>query len=268
MSHQPKHLYDFGPFQLNAVERLLLRNREPVSMSPKAFDLLLTLVEYHGHLLEKDELLRQVWPDMFVEEANLSYNISLIRKALGEGENGQKFIETVPKHGYRFIAEVRELSAEEAKPAQASDLAIASTPLSRRASRSSRWVLGASVALLVLALGVYYFWSQRTVAALPITSLAVLPFKSLQSDSGDEYLGLGLADTLITKLGGLRQLIVRPTSAVRKYTNAEQDPLAAGREQQVQAVLDANLQRMGDKVRVTARLLNVSDGEIALDIPM
>jgi TolB-like protein/Tfp pilus assembly protein PilF len=92
-----------------------------------------------------------------------------------------------------------------------------------------------------------------------------LPFKSLQANSGDEYLGLGLADTLITKLGGLRQLIVRPTSAIRKYSNAEQDPLAAGREQQVQTVLDANLQRMGEKVRVTVRLLNVSNGATLWD---
>ncbi|MGH8650434.1 MAG: winged helix-turn-helix domain-containing protein, partial [Burkholderiales bacterium] len=112
------------------------------------FDLLLALVEHHGHLLEKDELMKLVWPDTFVEEANLSYNISLIRKALGDGENGQRFIETVPKRGYRFVAEVRELGADEAETDEAAveeDLAV-----SRRVEKSSgqrrRWAaLGGAV---------------------------------------------------------------------------------------------------------------------------
>ena len=107
MDHHPEHLYEFGPFRLDAVERLLLRDGKSVPLTPKSVDLLLALVEQHGHLLEKDELMKKVWPDTFVEEANLSYNISLIRKALGEGENGQKFIETVPKRGYRFVASVK-----------------------------------------------------------------------------------------------------------------------------------------------------------------
>src|SRR5262245_5046578 len=77
MSQQIKHLYEFGPFRLNARERLLLRDGESVSLTPKAFDLLLALVERHGHLLEKAELMKLVWPDTFVEEANVSYNISL-----------------------------------------------------------------------------------------------------------------------------------------------------------------------------------------------
>src|SRR5262245_17712572 len=119
MSEHAKHGYDFGPFHLDAAERRLLREGESVPLPPKAFDLLLALVEHHGQLLEKDELLKVVWPDTFVEEANLSYNISLIRKALGDGENGQKFIETVPKRGYRFVAGVRELGAEQVESNEA-----------------------------------------------------------------------------------------------------------------------------------------------------
>jgi eukaryotic-like serine/threonine-protein kinase len=109
MSRRSKHLYEFGPFRLDTAEHLLLRDGETVPLPPKAFDLLLVLIEHHGHLLEKDELLKAVWPDTFVEEGNLSYNVSLIRKALGEGENGQRFIETVPKRGYRFVGDVREM---------------------------------------------------------------------------------------------------------------------------------------------------------------
>jgi len=105
MVRQPAYQYEFGPFRLDAAERLLSRDGEAVPLSPKAFDLLLTLVERHGRLLEKEELMKLVWPDTFVEEANLSYTISLIRKALSECPG--QFIETVPKHGYRFVAEVR-----------------------------------------------------------------------------------------------------------------------------------------------------------------
>jgi DNA-binding winged helix-turn-helix (wHTH) protein len=105
MVRQQAYQYEFGPFRLDAAERLLSRDGEAVPLSPKAFDLLLALVERHGRLLEKEELMKLVWPGTFVEEANLSYTISLIRKALSEVAG--QFIETVPKHGYRFIAEVR-----------------------------------------------------------------------------------------------------------------------------------------------------------------
>lgn len=109
MVRRSAYLYEFGPFRLDAAERLLSRDGEVVPLSPKAFDLLRAMVERHGRLLEKDELMRLVWPDTYVEEANLSYTISLIRKALGDG--GGQFIATVPKHGYRFVGEVRREQA-------------------------------------------------------------------------------------------------------------------------------------------------------------
>src|SRR5260370_1374713 len=123
------------------------------------------------------------------------------------------------------------------------------------------------VLVLLLAgavIGVLYFRSSgKSKPEAPTTrvnSIAVLPFKPLNADGGDEYLGLGMADTLITKLSSLRQIIVRPTSAVRKYAALDQDPIAAGREQRVNAVLEGSLQRLGDKMRLTVRLLNVEDG--------
>ena len=112
MSLQTKHIYEFGPFRLDAAEHLLLRDGEAVPLTPKAFDLLLALVERHGHLLEKEELLKKVWPDTFVEEANLASNISHLRKALGGGENGERYIETVSKRGYRFVASVKKVEEE------------------------------------------------------------------------------------------------------------------------------------------------------------
>src|SRR5262245_8634094 len=109
MSHRINHFYEFGPFRLDAVERLLSREGIPIPLTPKAFDLLLTLVEQPGHLLAKEELMQAVWPDTFVEENSLAWNISNLRKTLGDGENGLRYIETVPKRGYRFVAHLRTL---------------------------------------------------------------------------------------------------------------------------------------------------------------
>jgi len=156
MSHQSERLYEFGPFRLDAGERLLLRDGENVPLMPKTFDLLVALVEHHGHLLEKDELMKLVWPDTFVEESNLSYNISLIRKALGDGENGQKYIETVPKRGYRFVAGVRELGAEQAEiPEAAARNTEGEDGLERLTSKVKQRRKGALLALtaLVIAIG-------------------------------------------------------------------------------------------------------------------
>jgi TolB-like protein/Flp pilus assembly protein TadD len=104
-------IYEFGPFRLESAERRLLRQGELIVLTPKVFDLLLALVERSGHLVSKEELLRNVWPDSFVEEANLSVNISALRRAIGDGHQGsEKYIETIPRVGYRFIALVREVA--------------------------------------------------------------------------------------------------------------------------------------------------------------
>src|SRR5215472_616859 len=103
-----KHLYEFGSFRLDPAERVLVRNGERVSLAPKAFDTLFILVQHSGHALTKDELIKSLWPDSFVEENNLTQQISQLRRVLGEGTDGLIYIETVPKLGYRFISEVRE----------------------------------------------------------------------------------------------------------------------------------------------------------------
>src|SRR6185436_4383233 len=107
---QPKRFYVFGVFRIDVTERVLLGEKGPISLTPKAFDLLLCLVENTGHVLAKDELMQQVWPDSFVEENNLAQNISTLRKTLEAG--GEKFIETVPRRGYRFAAAVSEIEDE------------------------------------------------------------------------------------------------------------------------------------------------------------
>jgi DNA-binding winged helix-turn-helix (wHTH) protein len=105
------HFYDFGPFRLDLTERLLLRSGEAVALTPKAFDTLLMLVRNRGHIVEKDELLKSIWPETFVEEGTLAQNVFTLRKALG-GSEGEQYIQTIPKRGYRFVASVTEVTDE------------------------------------------------------------------------------------------------------------------------------------------------------------
>lgn len=113
MDAQSRKIYQFGSFRLDAAEHLLLRANKPVALTPKAFEVLLHLIERRGHLVEKEELMRAVWGDSFVEEANVARAVWALRKALGENGNGGKYIQTVPKHGYRFIAETAEIPIDE-----------------------------------------------------------------------------------------------------------------------------------------------------------
>src|SRR5713226_9297778 len=199
MSKPTNVLYEFGPFLLNVSEQLLLREGQPVPLKPKVFSLLLVLVQNSGHLLSKDELMRQVWPDSFVEEGNLPVSIFALRKALGDGLNNSSYIETVPRRGYRFLADAKEVFDEDGS-------------LKKRHATDAFGGIGTG-------------------------SIAVLPFRVIGATTDDEYLGLGLANALITKLTNLRQIRVRPTSAVLKYTDAP-EIIVVGRELRVAALLE------------------------------
>ncbi|HKP13910.1 MAG TPA: transcriptional regulator, partial [Blastocatellia bacterium] len=110
MMKPAKRLYEFGPYRVDAADRLLLKEGKVVPLPPKVFDILLTFVERSGRVLDKDELMQEVWPDTFVEEGNLARNVSTLRRALGESEDGRQYIETIPRRGYRFVAKVKGLS--------------------------------------------------------------------------------------------------------------------------------------------------------------
>jgi DNA-binding winged helix-turn-helix (wHTH) protein/TolB-like protein/Flp pilus assembly protein TadD len=276
-----KQLYEFGPYQLDPPERLLLCDGQSVPMPPKAFDLLVFLVERRGHLVDKDQLLKAVWPGSFVEEGNLSVTVSVLRKALNDDRGHHKYIETVSKRGYRFVAEVRQVGEAEAvlarpqvieSPRQLEDSPVRELPgvVSKSHSlipKSVFWTIavaavGLSVLLiLVKALPRRVAGATAVQGPAEIRSLAVLPFQTLGAKRGDEYLGLGMADALITRLGNTGKIIVRPTSAIQKYAVQELSPQAAGREQGVDAVLDGRIQRQADRVRLTVQLIRVRDGE-------
>jgi DNA-binding winged helix-turn-helix (wHTH) protein len=192
MHQSARQIYEFGSFQLDRQERLLTREGASVPLTPKAFDLLLALVERHGRLVEKEELFKAVWPDTIVEESNLSSNIALIRKALGERENGLKFIETVPKRGYRFVAvvqEVKDKSAEHSEAAENSGRAKAQPGwLNSKASgdkKSFRVALVMSVILLAgMGFGLYKFVRQAPNKDADIEP-RIVPFTSFPHNELD-----------------------------------------------------------------------------------
>ena len=268
-----KHLYRFGPFELDPAERLLSSDGRAVPVSPKAFDMLVVLVERSGHLCQREELMSVVWPDSFVEEGNLSVTVSSLRKVLHDDCGQPSYIETVSKRGYRFVASVSHV-VERSDPEPAIEVApqeqvIAGQKESQtaRAPKVLSWRLATLAVVVVIAtLFLARFVSVRGgSAAAPVgspvvRSLAVLPFQTVGDKNGGQYVGIAMADALITKLGNTGKIVTRPTSAIQKYADGAQDARAAGLEQGVDAVLDGRIQRDGDRVRLTVQLTRVRDG--------
>lgn len=244
-------VYEFDDYRLDVRRRVLARrNGHPVPLAARAFDTLCVLVASAGHLVDKRELMRAVWGETVVEENNLTQAISSLRQALGERPDDHRFIATVPGRGYQFIAHTRI-----AKP----DRPPASVPQRRAASRG---IALAAAALALLALAAYFYGSRTADEAgeHEIRSLAILPFRPLVAEARDPALELGMADSLITRVSLGTDVAVRPLSSVRRYAELDQDPVAAGRSLDVDAVLDGSIQRAGDSLRIRARLVRVRDG--------
>jgi DNA-binding winged helix-turn-helix (wHTH) protein/TolB-like protein/Tfp pilus assembly protein PilF len=268
-------LYEFGNFLLNPQERLLLCAGKPVALTPKVFELILVLVQREGHLVEKEELLRTVWPDVAVEEGNLAVMVSHLRKALGDDRGTHAFIETVSRHGYRFVAPVtRRIELHSPASAEQTGSVLQAPEIGRStgvfplgALRHPRWRRSVTYALVFLSVCVgtlasRVFRQKQVSAAAPETihSLAILPFQEFGAKGENNYLGEGTADALITRLGRFNTLIVRPTSAIERYRNANLNPVDIGKQQTVDAVLEGRMQPEGDRIRFTVQLIRVHDG--------
>ncbi|MFN2393665.1 MAG: winged helix-turn-helix domain-containing protein, partial [Pyrinomonadaceae bacterium] len=226
-------IYRFGCFEVNAKEKLLRSGGEVVPLTPKIFEMLLLLIQNNGRMLSKDEIMESVWADSFVEETNLTSNISRLRKILDNG--GEKFIETFPKRGYRFRAEIEETEPE------------TEILLTRRVTTRVCQITEEDEAT-----------SLRLNEADRMKSIAVLPFVTLGMETDEEYLGLSLADVLITGFSRAKQLAVRPTSAVRPFANQSRSSAEIGRELRVGAILEGSVQRLGERLRVNVQLVNVA----------
>ncbi|HEX5731700.1 MAG TPA: tetratricopeptide repeat protein [Blastocatellia bacterium] len=278
LSEEKSRLYEFGTFRLDSARRLLLRDDEQVALTAKAFDILVVLVEHSGHIVAKEDLIKRVWPDVVVRESTLAQNIFTLRKTLGEDSHENRFIETVPKFGYRFVADVREVTDYDAAQAlreqTSSELARDEAPSFEESdgskpakvipakAGSSKALVVALAALIVAGVVLALIFSMREEEPLPseVTTIAVLPFRPVASVDRDEYLEYGMAETLITKLSQINRLVVRPMGSVRKYAGPGQDPMRAGRELKVETVLEGSLQQADGRIRVTARLVRLKDG--------
>ena len=214
--------YKFGSFYLDQAQRILLRAGVRVSLTPKVFDTLLILVQNAGRLVTKEDLLRSVWPDTFVEEANLSVNVATLRKALGEGAG--KYIETLPKRGYLFVANV----ISECQPRIAS---------LRKVNEHSH--------------------KQHRDKA---HSLAILPFYNESFDPNAEYLSDGLTESIINSLSYLQDLRIIGRNSVFRYKGKELNGRMIGKELRVKSVVTGRILLLGDRLIVRVEMVDVQTG--------
>jgi TolB-like protein/Flp pilus assembly protein TadD len=222
-----QHLYEFGPFRLDTRERVLLRDGRPLQLKPKVYETLLALISQSGHVVDKEDLMRQVWPDVVVEENNLTGNIYALRRMFAEYD----CIETVPRRGYRFTAEVKRV--------QVADVKV----VNRSASETEVQI-------------------KETISTSghAIDSLAVLPFINAGADPEAEYLSDGITESIITNLSQLSQLRVMARSTVFRYKGRESDPREVGIELGVRAVLLGRVVQLNDRLSIRAELVDVADG--------
>jgi len=257
MSLQAKHFYEFGPFRLDPDERLLSRENQPVPLAPKVIDTLLVLVESRGHLVDKDELMKRVWPDAFVEEGSLNKNVSVLRKALGQWDGGLEYIETIPKRGYRFAAPVNVAGdSTESHPKIAADRAADDAEIEvQLQSRLRSHVLLIGLVVAASLAGFLGWRTWRVRSASTIRSLAVLPLENLSGDATQDYFADGMTDELITDLGQVGSIRVISRTSIMKYKGVHKSLPEIARELDVDGIVEGTVLRSGDRVRITAQLI-------------
>jgi len=304
IGHENKHLYEFGTFRLDTAERVLARNGERISLPPKAFETLLILVQHSGHVLTKDELIKTLWPDSFVEENNLTQQISQLRRVLEDGADGQSYIETVPKLGYRFTPEVREIVIGDGdqvasrrtrthivlreEEIEESDESLAVLPTTATAWTTTRvsprwkWTL-ASVAVVVVAIASLFVYravhpwpkadSAAVLASTPVAaqvkprhSIVVLGFSNLSGRSDEEWLSAALAEMLATELSAGGQLRVISGGDVHRIKS---DLKLEGEQSLAKLTLNQIRKRVGADIIVAGSYVEIGrepNQQIRLDL--
>jgi DNA-binding winged helix-turn-helix (wHTH) protein/TolB-like protein/Tfp pilus assembly protein PilF len=279
----PRPILAIGPFRLDPVDRLLSRDGRPVSLTPKAIDTLLVLVERRGRLVAKEELLRAVWPDAFVEENNLAQHISTLRRVLGEGLAEGPVIETVPRRGYRFVGPVAELTDVVAPPAASDSMAAPSSgaatapPESAVRLRHAGWGLFLIAPFMLVMLVLLAGWPPRTpppdvtLAAAPevrgatsadLVRIAVLPFANLGA-SDDNYFAAGMTEEITSRLAGLSRVAVPSSTTVTGYDRTGKSLQKVAADLGVDYVVEGTAQwdrtAPTPRVRITPKLIRVAD---------
>ena len=288
--------YEFGPFRIDAFKRLLLENGEVVPLTPKCFEILLVLIENSGEVIDKEGLMNRVWPDSFVEEGNLTYNISVLRKALGDRANEHLYIVTVPGRGYQFVADVSEVCLDDSEkaaqaPSEAGDalkmreqaqerdetevesrktvalsLVNEDAHASSAATSSAEYLLGEikrhkrgtllALPVLLMAAAALVYFAW---GGKPIDSVAVLPFVNASADPNMEYLSDGITESLINSLSQLPNLKVMSRNSVFRFKGRENDAQEVGQQLGVRAVLTGRVTQRGDRLAISIELVNARD---------
>jgi TolB-like protein/DNA-binding winged helix-turn-helix (wHTH) protein/Tfp pilus assembly protein PilF len=264
MEIKPTATYEFGPFRLDLAERVLRRNNVSIALTPKAFEVLSLLVESHGFVLTKEDMMRQIWPDSFVDESNLAQHIFQLRKALGDNATGDAFIETVPRRGYRFTADVRRVESGSDNRGPGSVPPTGRPPLDETrviSRRKTLWITAAALVALTACALVYFIPRRASHAGTGKIMLAVLPFENLTGDPQQDYFSDGLTEEMISKLGNLEPnylAVIARTSAMQ-YKDTHKDVRQIGQELGVDFILEGSVRRDGDRVRITAQLVRTKD---------
>lgn len=265
MSVKTQNSYLFEGYRLDTQPPGLWREGELVSVPPKVLRMLILLVEKNEQIVTREELLETVWPETHVEEGNIKYTISLLRRALG-----RDLIQTIPRQGYRFVAKVSPapangngaLTTGEPPPAISFRPAIKTDGVGQPRSRRVLYAGLLALALVGTGFGIWWKFWKTPVAAPPgaIKSLAVLPLRSLNDDETSRAISFGLTSSLISRLGSLNRFVVRPFDSVESYAKSGGDPLKFADMLRVDSVLEGTVQIVDKRIRVDVRMIDVRSG--------
>ena len=289
--------YDFGRYRLDISNDQLLKNNEAIPLTQKSVEILRFLVQNRGEVLNKTSFFNNVWAESYVDETNLTQHIYRIRKVLGNSENGNIYIETIPKYGYRFIGEVKEIyddsstlslaketnlssppSGLEKKPANNEETPVEAKSASKNSVKTSREKKPSFASLLdkrtllalfigaIISLVIYQgfaFFSQSGAVGLKTKSVLILPFKQI-GEANDERLGLGTADAIISKLGSLEEITVIPTESIITYAKKDSaqygdNLFKIGRKMNADIIITGTIQREGESVRINVMFYRAND---------
>src|SRR5580700_5632768 len=269
-NHEAKELYEFGPFRVDAEKETLLRAGEPVPLTPKTFQILLVLVRRNKELVTKDELMKAVWPDTFVEEANLSRNIFMLRKALGESPEDHRYVLTVPGRGYRFAEDVRLVLEAEVNIVAASHSKVQIQVKETRLW--ALWISTAVIVLLAIAFGAWRIFLHRTSVFTEKDTVVLADFANSTGDSDfDETLRQGLE----VELGQSPFLSLIPDQRVRGTLHLmgrpENTPVIGDVAREIcertfsAAVVQGSISRLGSQYVLGLRATNCRTGDVLFD---
>ena len=264
------NLYAFGEFRADAQSRVLRRGEKPIALTPKAFDVLLLLIQHRGDVVSKDELMQTVWPDSFVEESNLTQTVFMLRKALGESSD-QRYILTVQGRGYRFAPDVQSLPSSgnghlvRTSPPPAVETEAAALPAVDAQSPRTRTRTRAAIVSGILAVSAVatVLWllpalSRHASTSRPLRSIAVLPLDNFSADLSQDYFVDGMTDELITDLAKVSSLRVISRTSVMRFKGTKKDLTEIARELKVDGIVEGSVTRSGGRIRITAQLINAA----------